>query len=174
MRIITPCFGDWLRWFFLDLWFIWVVVITLVPIVSFVWGCSWSDAESRARWAGTVLQLLGLAITALGIQQTRKQFGHRTVFESLKAWYARRPQKKVTFVTGTGNLRVEGQDAVMAVGFTAAPAGSSIEERISRLEASLPLIEQRAAAIDQRAISLPPPHENQGNGYNSPRAYVDG
>jgi hypothetical protein len=147
-----PRLGDWLRWLIVKPWLIWVCVIILLVAAEFVWACSWSDAESRARWAGTALQLLGLATTAFGIQQTRRQFGHRTIFETLAAWYARRPKRNIVISTGTGILTVEGGDAVHGVGTSAAPPGLSIEQRVKRLEDWLPLIDQRAAQIDRKVV----------------------
>ena len=150
--INIPRLGDWLRWLFAKPWLIWVCLITLAVSAEFVWACSWSDAESRARWVGTALQLVGLATTALGIQQTRKQFGHRTIFETSTAWYARRPKRNIVIHKGTGTLTVEGGDAVHGVGSGAAPTGLSIEQRVKRLEDWLPLIDLRAEQIDRKVV----------------------
>jgi hypothetical protein len=151
MRLNIPRTRDWLLWLFVRPWLLWACVATLALAVSFVWACLWADAESRSRWAGTVLQLFGFVTTAIGIVQTRRQFGHRGIFESLIAWYGRRPKRSITIETGSGAFNIKGGSPIMAVGVGAAAPESSVEQRVARLEECVRLIERRANQIDQRA-----------------------
>ena len=142
----------WMRWLIIDPIALWFCLAPLLTAVVFVWFCTWNDGEARSRWAGTMLQLLGLVTTAIGIQQTRKQFGHPSIFTKLGGWYARRPRRDTGLITATGVMSSTGRATLTAVGSTAAPPVSSIEELLKRLEQWLPLIELRANALDQRLV----------------------
>ena len=52
--------------------------------------------------AGSALQLFGLCTTALGMQQTRKQFGHSSIFEVFAKWYKSWPTGERKIVVGSG------------------------------------------------------------------------
>ena len=142
----------WLRWLLVEPWDTWVCFGTVLFAVLFVWLCSWIDAESRSRWAGTALLLCGLVTTAVGIQQTRKQFGHPSIFAKVATWYGRRPKRNTTIHMGAGAMGVSGGSAILAVGRAAAPPGSSVEQRLQALEEWVPLIVQRSDAIERRLI----------------------
>ena len=139
-----------LRWFFIEPFALWLCIGALLVAALFVWLCPWDDPESRSRWTGTVLQLFGFVTTAIGIQQTRKQFGRPGIFENAVKWYARRP-KRATIVPISGiGIAASGGSAALGVGHVSAPPDASVEQRLQRLENLLLLIEQQANAIDQR------------------------
>jgi hypothetical protein len=140
-----------LHWLFVEPWEFWVCVGALVVAVLFVWLCR-IDAEPRVRSAGVVLQLLGLITTALGIRKTRMDFGHPGIFTNIANWLARGLTRNRSVSIGSLHANVGLGDIGMAVGSTAAPPGSSIEERVAQLERWIPLLEKRATEIDQRAM----------------------
>jgi hypothetical protein len=151
MKLTIPHVKDHMRWLFIELWFIWGTVASVLIPALFVWLCPLGDRDARCRWAGTVLQLVGLIATAYGIAETRRLFGRPSIFESAKAWLARRPKAKVAFMSGTGTISLTGGPAELSVGSTPAPAGSSTEERVAQLEQWISLMQQRTEKLEQRA-----------------------
>lgn len=139
-----------LRWLFIDPWVWWMCICLVLVSGIFIYLCPAIDPEWRARCAGTALQVFGLGTTVLGIQQTRKLFGHRSIFTRVKGWFERWPKRDVTVHLGAGAMVVTGGSAILSVGRAAAPPGASIEQRVQRLEEWLPLLEQRDNAIEQQ------------------------
>ena len=144
-----------LRWFFLTPWMVWVCLGTVLIAVLFIWVSCWMDVEGRLRWAGTALQLLGLVTTALGIHQTRKLFGHPSIFAQAARWLADRPKRNSTIRVGAGALIAEGGDAIVAVEHVGPAPGLCIEQRLQWLEDWRPLIEQQTRVIDQTLFGRP-------------------
>lgn len=139
-----------LRWLVIEPWAYWLCLSVVLISGMFVFLYPTIDPEWRARCAGTVLQILGLGTTVLGIQQTRKLFGKPSIFRVIKRWIERWPKRDATAHLGAGAAAITGCSAILSVGRAAAPPGASLEQRVQRLEEWLPLLEQRDNAIEQQ------------------------
>lgn len=93
--------------------------------------------ERVARGTAAGLELLGLAVVALGLRDTRRTFGlkpFRRVFaDYLSALFGRR---NINIVAGTGEIRLGGM-RVDATATTRLPPDATVEQRLGALETKL-------------------------------------
>ncbi|RZB35765.1 MAG: hypothetical protein SRB2_02815 [Desulfobacteraceae bacterium Eth-SRB2] len=127
-------FVDW-RWLHANL-----LVVALPVFIGLRYGAS----ESKIRYYGLVLQLLGILTVAWGIRTTRKEFGHPSIF---KRW-----QQRLSRFPLFGKREVKGTVDVAAACATASgrwyssvkpESEANIEARVQALEENLPLIHDR-------------------------------
>jgi hypothetical protein len=120
-------------------------VIGLALLLSFgVWR-----TEPGVRVVGLVLEMLGIAVAATGIAQTRREFEKPNFLAQTKAWLLNFPTFKQTFISATGggglfNLSAEGRGELWKVG------GDSVESRLLALEENLNTVRALASQIDAR------------------------
>ena len=113
------------------------------------------STEPLIRWAGLVLQLLGVSTVVWGITETRSFFGYAPIFTMAKGWIARVPLRKqnvvlaaagVASATATGNMRGH---------VTHGPGlNPTIQDRLDALEKNITAVHDRITnaekEMDQR------------------------
>jgi hypothetical protein len=70
---------------------VWVPVATAVVLV--VWVLASSCLERGIRFSGMGLQLIGVALLAVGLRDTRRAFDDQpTAWQAIKQWWTGRPR----------------------------------------------------------------------------------
>lgn len=113
---------------------------TLAGCAAALAAVLWMRSEPSLRWIGLALQLAGVATVAYGIRETRSLFGQPRWRERLRAWWARRPKRKLSS-TASGMAGV-------------ATATSSASGRLTALVGPDATLEQRVGALEQNLGSL--------------------
>lgn len=135
---------------------VWVMLGGLIAASTLgsLTSASWSDA---ARYAGTILQVLGLGTVALGIGHMRKLFDRVPVRTRVWVWFGNL-WKAITFRPTTVNIDgIVGFAMPMLLGQLSVDIKNgpalTVEERIEILEANLALLskdlDDRFAALKQ-------------------------
>ena len=75
-----------------------VIVAALAVCLTLIWLVGPDRAEPVVRIAGLFLELLGISTVIWGISDTRSLFGHPSFRSKIKAWFARFPLLRVTFM----------------------------------------------------------------------------
>ncbi len=110
-----------------------------------------SSGEARARTAGMLLQLFGLATVAVGLSKTRQLFGRPSVVARVASWFGRlwsvfAPSKSATVhVQGVASVALAGS-ARVRVG--AAP-DATLDRRVAVLEQNYELLQKQ---VDQQEV----------------------
>lgn len=105
--------------------------------VAFTVGCFLSSAFPDAvRYAGTMLQLLGLATVAIGLGKTRRLFRQPSLMARVLGWFARltaafTAPRSISAEAAAGGYAIVGAEAGLIHG---AGPGASVEQRLSILE----------------------------------------
>jgi hypothetical protein len=117
---------------------VWVLLAGVVAagLVGWLFAAGTSTA---VRWAGMILQLLGLAAVAYGLRQTRKLFDAPTVLGQAWGWFGRlrrafRRPEPITLEAAAGGVAFVGGKVRLRRG---AGAGATVEQRLDVLEANL-------------------------------------
>jgi len=119
-------------------WPTWLAIGGIALSVAAGWVFS-PDVSATVRYAGTSLQVLGLATVAIGLSETRRLFGRPSLPRKISGWFRRlaaaftipKPQTLqvsngvIASVTGKGRM-------VRGLG-----QGASLEDRVSLLEEDL-------------------------------------
>jgi hypothetical protein len=124
-----------------DAWPAWLVLAGFVAatVVGFAVSC---DLSHQILYAGTILEILGLALVAVGLEKLRRSFGKPSPFKMLRAWLEqmarafRPPQVVEGTATMSGSGTLEGHLSTVLI---AAPL-STIDRRVEILEQNLELL----------------------------------
>ena len=119
-------------------------VLGLAAALGYIlWGGPVTEGEPRVRYAGLVLQLLGILTVAMGVSQTRTLFRRPGMRAAAAQWFSRHPKLIPRPIAGSLNTTLEGLTAnVHLRGSAAARLSSSLEDRINELGTELKRIEQ--------------------------------
>lgn len=134
-----------------DAWPFWLTLCGL--IFAFVLGGQFSDKTSTTiRYAGTVLQVLGVATVAMGLSLLRKRFGLRPISENIFEFLK---QILEAFITPKPiSLEVADayhlHDVVIPKLYEAVASDASLEERVLQLEKNFVLICKELETTDQK------------------------
>ena len=122
---------------------LWIFLAGVILACVVGWLCS-SDMSAAVRYAGTVLQMLGLLAVAHGLRETRKLFGAPTMMRRVWGWFGRlrrvfrRPEPIILQASAAGFSLATGRARLRrGVG-----AGATVEQRVEVLEANLQSHEQ--------------------------------
>ena len=123
-------------------------VVGVVAISVWV-GIGFFHSEKGVRITGLILEMLGIAIAATGIRDTRREFEKPGFFEQAKAWLLSFPSTRRRFISAHGssglvNFSAEASGEVWRGG------GKTIESRVKALEENLDTVRASASATDVR------------------------
>jgi hypothetical protein len=144
------------------LWLTLLVLLVLVP--AYVLGTSTpACGEDRVRYAGTVLQVLGVSTVWWGIEKTRRLFGFEYTPIALWRWLRRvpltAPGRNVTASLQGASMTMTGGRAHLSLGTT----DTSVEARLRVLEQNVSAMESRFVAdiegLAKRLDGLKQSHE---------------
>jgi hypothetical protein len=116
---------------------LWLALFTVLLVVVLSW-LTVPGWETRLRIAGCCLELLGLAIVAYGLRDTRKLFRQPSLLQLWRDWLARFPTfyRHIHVVAATGTFTLGG-DALTAFGSVSLSPTASLDERVIALEKNL-------------------------------------
>ncbi len=116
-------------------WPIWLAVVWIALAFTAGWLLS-TTLSAAVRYAGMILQFLGLVTVAIGLSQMRRLFGRPSLIARVFGWLERlaaafgRP-KSYTLEASAGSYVVVGEEARLVRGVG---PGASVEQRLSILE----------------------------------------
>ncbi len=130
---MAACWRALGRWL-VDPWPLWLAIAGILA----AWIAAYlpaSTLENQARYAGLILQVLGLATVAYGLSQMRGLFGRPTFVKRAVEWLARFPlmrkPKTLTVKVAVAATAVAGARLKVRKG---APQDASLERRVGVLE----------------------------------------
>lgn len=120
-------------------------VIAIVLLPSILW-----PSEKVIRYAGLILQLLGIGTVIWGISLTRALFGHPSFAAKVLSWLVRFPLRKrtVIFGAGAGVLAMISGKARAYQSHNPAE-NATIEQRLDSLERNIQLIHDRITGTEK-------------------------
>ena len=111
----------------------WLLAYGVARVATFTLG-------AQVRYAGTLLQIFGLATIAFGLSQIRQLFGRPSFFANVKSWFKRLgtlfgPARPVSIhgLASAGATLTAGSLRVI----TNAPAGATMDQRMAIVEETL-------------------------------------
>lgn len=121
-----------------DAWPTWLALGGIALPVTVGWVFS-QDVSAAVRYAGTALQVLGLATVTIGLSETRRLFGRPSLPRKIWRWFR---QLAAAFATPKPiTLQVSDAVSVAMTGdarvVRGAGPGASLEDRVSVLEENL-------------------------------------
>ncbi len=81
MKRFLPWIKASCRWWFIDLWFVWLTIFP-VGLIFFLSGA----LEDRLRYSGLISQLLGIATVALGLSEKGRLFNRQVSGYFRESW----------------------------------------------------------------------------------------
>jgi hypothetical protein len=137
-------------------WPVWLFVIGTLIAIGLGAALASSTADS-VRYAGTILQGLGLATVAVGLGEMRRLFGRRSLIQSALRWLrdlraiVSHPTILNLHGVASGDMAVLRGDLSLRIG---APPNATIDQRVAALEADLANyrkeVEGRIAGINRK------------------------
>jgi len=121
----------------------------LYLLLAFSWIRFFHYSEPSFRLSGLVLQILGIFTVALGILQTREQFGHDSYPKLFSAWIQRFPLKK----SKPSFIEPEGIQASFSI-------GDAILHTVFKLDSNSP-IQGQLLKIEKEILFLQKQIDNQ-------------
>jgi len=104
-------------------------------LVALLFVSSFQFSELGFQVGAGLLQLFGVGTVALGIRQTRRQFGRPGVLAHARRWLMSFPSFQPPIIRGSVGTALESSYAIArGYGWKNAPDGASAEERIAALE----------------------------------------
>ena len=146
MKRFLPWIKASCRWWFIDLWFVWLTIFP-VGLIFFSSGA----LEDRLRYSGLIFELLGIATVALGLSEKGRLF-NRQVSGYFREWWKRRPRLSGTqhILSAVGEcIGVSGGEARLSV-WRGTPSGSSIQGRVDALEQNLETVRSESDATAKK------------------------
>jgi hypothetical protein len=121
-----------------DAWPAWLAAAGILAAAFFGWVLS-HDPSAGVLYAGTMLEMFGLATVAFGLSEVRRSFGRPSLWQKFLAWLrqiagAFRPPKPITLQANAGGVAIVGSKARLIV---SAGPGSSLDRRVAILEENL-------------------------------------
>jgi hypothetical protein len=113
----------------------WSAILVVLAAFGVVWA--W-PTEVTARYVGLGLQLLGIALVAVGIRRTRKEFGHPSIWAFAHQWLRRipLPGRQVSTVSASLSVNIATGKGFAFV-WENAGANASIEARLEVAEKNI-------------------------------------
>jgi len=142
---------DWLRAFWQ-----WVSVPStewfgLGAIAAVGFGvASFGGSADAFRFAGLILQLMGIASVGWGIVQTRRLFGHPRLAQVARAWLGRFPSWKPGPREASCEAATSARFSVEGYAESKAPPDATLEQRVTVLEDNLRRANDRMSSINER------------------------
>lgn len=155
---MTVRFGAWLA----EAWPFWIGAIGVVT-ACLLGGLGATTADDQVRYAGMVLQVLGVGTVAVGLSSARRLFGRPSIWQRITAWVRRVPEvirPKAQVVKGRLSAelpRLEGEGS----GFVISQADGPVEARVEELERAVEAIRHRMSSQKQ-ALSQKVAHVRAG------------
>jgi hypothetical protein len=108
-----------------------------------------ATSPAAVRYAGTTLEVLGIATVAVGLREVRKRFGRPSFRQEVLAWFQQiaavfGPPKAYGLRAEVGGIAITGGKARLV--HRAGP-GASLESRVAILEEGLERLPARAAGM---------------------------
>jgi hypothetical protein len=120
-------------------------VIAIALLSSILW-----PSEKVIRYAGLILQLLGIVTVIWGISLTRALFGHPSFAAKVLSWLERFPLRKRTVILGAGAGAVAMISGKARAYQSHTPAeNATIEQRLDSLERNIQLIHERITGTEK-------------------------
>jgi hypothetical protein len=130
--------------------------VAFLPILMVVTSWVMFNGEVVVRVSGVMLELLGVGITAFGLETTRKNFGKPALLTLVKRWWALRPkwpQPRVAYVSSsTAGGAATGSVRVWA--WTTINPRDPIETQIAALNENAERMRRDLIAIDAKQTQL--------------------
>ena len=151
-----------------DAWPTWLALLGLGLATGMAWVAA-PTVLAAVRYAGTVLQLLGVCVVAIGLSEMRRLFGKPTLVARVLGWLRQlrsvfiRPQPIALQASVASAAAVAGECRVVR---TPRP-GAPLDERVSALESDLASLRDELDAkvgglrADIRALSDKIKHERR-------------
>jgi hypothetical protein len=132
------------------LW-IWLAVAAAMLVIPYVFAATLLgvpiELADRLRWSGMLFQFAGLAMVVVGLNLSRQVFEQSSIWKAIVAWLGRArymvvPPKpvNVSATAQAGAALMAGGEATVSVG-----KGTSIEDRVARLEEDLKRLDGKLA-----------------------------
>lgn len=126
-----------------DAWPAWLLIAGLL-FAGFVMWLFLATPNDGVRYAGTILQALGLGTVAIGLRQTRQKFRHPAVGTKIKNWFkniasAFKAPEPITLQVSDGVSVTTGIDAILTV---EPGPDTTIEQRVVLLEQKVKALRQ--------------------------------
>ena len=128
-------------------------ILTAV-LIAFVIIWFLSSSETTIRWAGMILQLLGIGTVILGIEETRRLFGRPNTIASSWHWLKRFPPFGGRTITASIHATRSGRSA-SGRGYMPAKIdpNASIESRVEILEKNIERLHERISTTESEMDS---------------------
>jgi hypothetical protein len=118
------------------------------------------DPEKHLRYAGLLLQLLGLVVVAIGIRDTRRLFGRPTLTAAIRVWIGKLAAAfgpPLIRVSASATIAIESRAAGQGTVSTALTERSStVEQRLAELERANVEIRQGLREISRQVTAIGP------------------
>lgn len=126
---------------------VWWTLVVLFGAFAYVWWTALpACGKDRVLYAGTVLQVLGLATVWWGFEKTRKLFGFEYTPIALWRW-----MRRVPLTVSRRNVTAELRGAMMAV--SGGRANLTLGTSDPSVEGRLRVLEQNVAAMETRFVA---------------------
>lgn len=134
-----------------DAWPAWLATFGILIAALFGWMLS-HDGSTGVLYAGTMLEMFGLATVAFGLSEVRRSFGRPSLSQKFLAWLrqvagAFRPPKPVTLQANAGLMATVGGQARLTV---RAGPDSSLDRRVAILEENLDRLREEVDANESK------------------------
>jgi hypothetical protein len=150
---LLKLFCLWLKRLWFWAWKPYPVYLTVLAVaLPFVASFYWPD-EDTIRRSGLWLELLGIYTVWLGIEETRKLFGHppflKQARQRVRQWWQARPpfRRGVTVGIGAASIGVSGARARGSV-WNNAPPDATVEQRLDAMEKNLTRVRDDLARFE--------------------------
>lgn len=141
--------ADWL-FEFRRVWITGGAIVLILGVAMLLPICR----ETALRWAGMLIELLGIGTVVIGLDAKRRLFKLPSFLEHALSWVQRRPKWKpmpidLAAKVTVGSLTLSGSlgTAILRRG---TPDGASLEDRITALEQNLETVQKTQSEIEKR------------------------
>ena len=128
--------------------YVWIAVVSTA--VALLICLRPGAGEPLIRWAGLVLQLLGVATVVWGLAETRAFFGHTPIFRAAKGWIARFPLRKRNITLSAAGAASATATGTMRGHATHGPGPNpTTETRLDALEKNIAAVHDRITGTEK-------------------------
>lgn len=134
-----------------DAWPAGLAIAGILVAVVVGWVLS-HDVSGGVLYAGTMLEIFGLATVAFGLSEVRRSFGRPSLAQKFLAWLrqiagAFRPPRPITLQANAGGMAMAGGEARLMV---SAGPDSSLDRRVAILEENLDRLREEVDAKESK------------------------